>query len=154
MRAVYKSPIGLYEAIYERDTLLSLSFVPSGAILPPEDAFGREVFRQLDEYFAGTRRVFDLPIRMQGSDFQVKVWRGLMDIPYGETWCYGRLARHIGRPGASRAVGNANGKNRLNIIVPCHRVIRSDGSIGGYTGADTDTKRQLLMLEGAIMSRT
>lgn len=144
MRAVYKSPVGLYEAIYERDTLLSLSFAHSGAFLPPEDAFGREIFRQMDEYFAGARRVFDLPIRMQGSDFQLKVWRGLMDIPYGQTWNYGQLARHIGMPGASRAVGNANGRNRLNIIVPCHRVIKADGSLGGYTGAGQDVKKWLL----------
>lgn len=144
MRAVYQSPVGLYEAKYERDTLLSLSFAHSGAVLPPEDAFGREIFRQLDEYFGGTRQQFDLPIRMQGSDFQLKVWRGLMDIPYGEVWSYGQLARHIGMPGASRAVGNANGKNRLNIIVPCHRVIKADGSLGGYTGAGPDVKKWLL----------
>ncbi len=147
MRAVYQSPVGLYEANYERDTLLSLSFVHSGEVLLPSDPLGRELFRQLDEYFGGARQRFDIPIRMEGTDFQLRVWHGLLDIPYGETWSYGRLARHIGCPEAQRAVGGANGKNKLNIIVPCHRVIKADGSPGGYTGAGVGVKQWLLRHE-------
>src|SRR5215469_1705316 len=78
--------------------------------------------RQLEEYFAGWRRTFDLPLRPRGTAFQMRVWAGLRDIPFGELWSYGQLARHIGQPTASRAVGAANGRNPIPIIIPCHRV--------------------------------
>jgi AraC family transcriptional regulator of adaptative response / DNA-3-methyladenine glycosylase II len=103
--------------------------------------------RQLSEYFAGTRREFDLPLRLDGTPFQQRVWQSLTEIPYGETWSYGELAKRIGNPNASRAVGLANGSNPIAILVPCHRVIGADGSLTGY-GGGLDRKRWLLAHEG------
>ena len=90
--------------------------------------------RQLTEYFAGKRKVFDLPIRLNGTPFQQIVWKGLQQIPYGETLSYADLAHQIGRHKAARAVGNANHHNPLMIIIPCHRVVASNGEISGYAG--------------------
>ena len=103
----------------------------------------------LTEYMAGQRKTFDLPLVMMGTDFQKSVWRALLDIPYGETRSYGHIASALGRPGAARAVGRACGANPLPIIVPCHRVLASDGSPGGYTGGP-EWKHWLLKLEGAL----
>ena len=105
--------------------------------------------RQLEEYFAGRRRGFDLPLDLRGTDFQKRCWQELLKIPHGETRSYAEIARAIGNPAAVRAVGLANGKNPIAIIVPCHRVIGSDGSLTGY-GGGLDVKRQLLELEGAL----
>ncbi|CAN5816502.1 hypothetical protein BH11MYX2_BH11MYX2_03350 [soil metagenome] len=96
--------------------------------------------KQLAEYFASKRSTFDLPLAPDGTDFQRKVWRALETIPFGETWSYGELAKRIGNPTASRAVGAANGQNPLWIIVPCHRVIGADGSLTGYAGGMTAKK--------------
>ena len=104
---------------------------------------------QLDEYFAGTRRDFDLPLAPQGTDFQVKVWWKLATIPYGETISYAQLASRIDKPTAMRAVGAANGRNPLSIILPCHRVIGADGSLTGY-GGGLPIKVFLLKLEGSL----
>lgn len=103
---------------------------------------------QLDEYFAGVRTSFSLPLAPQGTAFQLSVWRALADIPYGETITYGELARRVGRPAAFRAVGQANGANPLPIVYPCHRVVAAGGRLGGY-GGGLETKRRLLALEGA-----
>jgi methylated-DNA-[protein]-cysteine S-methyltransferase len=103
--------------------------------------------RQLTEYFDGTRREFDLPLRLQGTVFQTRVWRELTEIPYGQTWSYGQLAQRIDKPSASRAVGLANGRNPISILVPCHRVIGADGSLTGY-GGGIERKRWLLVHEG------
>jgi methylated-DNA-[protein]-cysteine S-methyltransferase len=103
--------------------------------------------RQLNEYFAGTRREFDLPLRSQGTQFQQRVWRELAAIPYGQTWSYGDLAARIGKPSASRAVGLANGRNPISILVPCHRVIGANGSLTGY-GGGLERKQWLLEHEG------
>ncbi len=105
-----------------------------------------EACRQLREYFAGDRRDFDLPLQLSGTEFQVSVLEALQDIPYGETTSYGEIARRIGRPRAVRAVGAANGRNPLPIVVPCHRVIGSDGDLTGF-GGGLDTKEALLRLE-------
>ena len=105
--------------------------------------------RQLEAYFAGELREFDLPLAPEGSEFQLRVWEELRAIPYGETISYGELARRVGDPGAARAVGLANGKNPLPVIVPCHRVIGSDGSLTGF-GGGLDRKRRLLELEAGI----
>jgi methylated-DNA-[protein]-cysteine S-methyltransferase len=110
-----------------------------------DDAF-TGVAAQLDEYFAGERTTFDVPMRVDGTDFQRRVWTELCGIPYGETISYGELARRVGRPKGPRAVGQANGRNPIAIIVPCHRVLASNG-IGGYGGGLT-CKRALLALEG------
>jgi methylated-DNA-[protein]-cysteine S-methyltransferase len=105
-----------------------------------------EAVRQLSEYFAGTRRQFDLPLDFRGTDFQKSVWEALLTIPTGETRSYAEIAAQIGRPSACRAVGAANGKNPISIIAPCHRVIGSDGSLTGFAGG-LEGKKYLLELE-------
>lgn len=122
---------------------------------PAEAAFGpREpgalpaVVEQLGEYFAGERTAFDLPLKLDGTPFQRAVWAALREIPYGETTTYGELARRLGRPAASRAVGMANGRNPVGVIVPCHRVVGAAGDLTGY-GGGLDRKRRLLDLERA-----
>lgn len=102
--------------------------------------------RQLEEYFAGVRQNFDLPLDPGGTDFQRRVWRALLDIPYGKAISYRELAQRVDRPKGFQAVGQANGKNPLPILIPCHRVIAADGSLGGYSGG-LDRKRFLLDLE-------
>jgi len=112
---------------------------------PREDAF-EDVVAQLTEYFAGTRRRFDLPLAPEGTPFQQRVWKALLDIGYGETISYGELASRIGRKSASRAVGLANGSNPLPIVIPCHRVIGANGKLTGY-GGGLPIKERLLALE-------
>jgi methylated-DNA-[protein]-cysteine S-methyltransferase len=127
---------GLYLAAHERCRQPDPSWVEDPAPLAA-------VAGQLDEYFAGTRTTFDVDVDLEGTPFQVEVWTALCAIPYGETISYGELARRIGRPAAVRAVGSANGRNPVSIIVPCHRVIGADGSLTGY-GWGTDRKSWLL----------
>lgn len=105
-----------------------------------------EVIHQLEEYFSGGRTRFDLPVTLFGTDFQRRVWAALREIPYGETVSYGQLADRLGQPTASRAVGLANGKNPIGIIVPCHRVVGADGALTGY-GGGIGRKRFLLDFE-------
>jgi len=121
----------------------------SAAADPGDRAVLATARRQLDEYFDRRRRRFDLPLGPVGTDFQLEVWDALSAIPYGETISYGELARRVGRPRASRAVGQANGANPLAIVVPCHRVVASGGGIGGY-GGGLPAKRTLLALEGVV----
>lgn len=106
----------------------------------------RDARRQLEEYFAGARKDFDLPLRLEGTEFQVSVLEALQKIPYGQTVSYGEIAKRIGRPKAVRAVGAANGRNPIPIVVPCHRVIGSSGDLTGF-GGGLDTKEALLRLE-------
>ena len=115
-----------------------------------EPAALEEPARQLAEYFAGERRDFDLPLEPAGTPFQLRVWKMLRDIPYAETINYGQLANRIGNPNASRAVGLANGRNPISIVVPCHRVIGARGALTGYAGG-LDRKRALLVHEGALL---
>jgi O-6-methylguanine DNA methyltransferase len=105
--------------------------------------------RELEEYFAGGRREFTFPLDLRGTEFQVACWRALLAIPYGETRTYADIARAVRRPQGFRAVGMANNRNPIAIVVPCHRVIASDGSLCGY-GGGLDIKRKLLELEGAL----
>ena len=105
--------------------------------------------RQLDEYFEGQRRVFDVALAPQGTAFQRQVWKALQEIPFGETITYAELARRVGNPGAARAVGQANGANPIAIIIPCHRAVAASG-IGGY-GGGLAIKRRLLALEGVLL---
>ncbi|MGF1722026.1 methylated-DNA--[protein]-cysteine S-methyltransferase [Vibrio kyushuensis] len=109
----------------------------------------KETITQLDEYFSQKRKEFSLPIASQGTDFQQQVWRALCKIPYGESWSYQQLAEKIENPKAVRAVGLANGKNPVSIIVPCHRVIGKSGKLTGYAGG-IDVKKSLLKLEGIL----
>ncbi len=111
-----------------------------------DDALLGDARRQLTEYFAGERTTFDLPLRPAGAPFQLRVWDALRRIPYGETASYGELARELGHPTAARAVGAANGRNPIAIVVPCHRVIGANGSLTGYAGG-LECKRALLDLE-------
>jgi methylated-DNA-[protein]-cysteine S-methyltransferase len=127
---------------------------------PAEETFGEpddtpfaEVSDQLAAYFAGRRTTFDLPMTMAGTPFQQRVWASLREIPHGETITYGQLAERIGQPAAVRAVGLANGKNPIGIIVPCHRVVGSTGSLVGY-GGGLDRKRHLLAFERKVSGST
>jgi methylated-DNA-[protein]-cysteine S-methyltransferase len=113
-----------------------------------DDDWFASIAQQLEEYFGGGRTRFDVPLRLSGTEFQQQVWSALRDIPYGETISYGELARRVGNPAAVRAVGLANGRNPVAIIVPCHRVIGADGSLTGY-GGGLERKAWLLDLEAA-----
>ncbi|MBT2383429.1 methylated-DNA--[protein]-cysteine S-methyltransferase [Streptomyces sp. ISL-11] len=113
---------------------------------PRDDAPFTEALRQLTAYFTGESARFDLPLHLAGTPFQRRVWAGLQEIPYGRTLSYGELAERLGAPNASRAVGLANGRNPIGIIVPCHRVIGSTGGLTGY-GGGLDRKRRLLAFE-------
>lgn len=104
---------------------------------------------ELNEYFSGRRRTFDFPLDLRGTPFELACWRALLAIPYGETRTYSHIARAVGKPNAFRAVGMANNRNPVAIVVPCHRVIASDGTLCGY-GGGLDVKRRLLELEGAV----
>ena len=114
-----------------------------------DDAVLSSTRTQLQQYFAGARREFDLPLAPHGTAFQMQCWRTLALIPWGQTWSYGQMARHMGQASAMRAVGAANGRNPLPIVLPCHRVIGADGSLTGF-GGGLPTKRFLLELEGAL----
>ena len=117
-------------------------------LLPGESPLFDRLRNELQEYFAGRRRSFDLPLMYPGTDFQRRVWQELLRIPYGITRNYGDIARELGKPGASRAVGRANGLNRIAILIPCHRIINADGGLGGY-GGGLWRKLRLLETEGA-----
>ena len=111
-----------------------------------------DAMAQLQSYFAGKLRSFDLPLDPQGTDFQRSAWTALLDIPYGETRSYSDIARAIGRPKAVRAVGAANGQNPISIVIPCHRVVGSNGDLTGF-GGGLDVKQQLLTLEGSLSQK-
>jgi methylated-DNA-[protein]-cysteine S-methyltransferase len=150
----FESPIGRLLLTSDGTALTGLYMEPSrkaqctdGWIEDVSVAPLSATVRQLTEYFDGTRREFDLPLRLQGTVFQTRVWRELTEIPYGQTWSYGQLAQRIDKPSASRAVGLANGRNPISILVPCHRVIGADGSLTGY-GGGIERKRWLLVHEG------
>jgi methylated-DNA-[protein]-cysteine S-methyltransferase len=117
----------------------------------PDDGPFAQAREQLDEYFAGRRTTFDVPLTMSGSPFQRRVWRALQEIPYGETISYGELAHRVGEPATPRNVGAANGRNPISVIVPCHRVIGADGSLVGY-GGGLERKRILLDLEAGVLA--
>jgi methylated-DNA-[protein]-cysteine S-methyltransferase len=153
------SPIGRLLLAGDDTALRLLWFVTGRHVATPDPSWieaphaFRDVAAQLHAYFAGRLRAFDVPVEPGGTPFQSRVWRALQDIPYGETESYGALARRIGDPKAVRAVGLANGANPISIIIPCHRVIGSNGSLTGY-GGGLPTKRALLSLEqgqGALL---
>ena len=116
------------------------------------DAVLRETARQLDQYFAGKRKLFELPLDPPGTQFQRRVWRKLVAIPYGKTLSYSELARRVGKPEAFRAVGAANGQNPISVIIPCHRVLGKNGDLTGY-GGGLPLKRRLLELEGCTTGK-
>ncbi len=145
--AIYHAPVGELVITYQDGAVIALKRADATAL--PEDApnaLTEAVCRQLDEYFAGTRTTFDFPLRLQGTPFQEKVWAALRDIPYGETCSYQQIAQAIGQPKACRAVGMANHRNPIYIVVPCHRVVGANGALTGY-GGGLDMKKALLELE-------
>ncbi|MFE0425062.1 methylated-DNA--[protein]-cysteine S-methyltransferase [Streptomyces sp. NPDC058953] len=149
---VIDSPYGPLTLV-ATDGVLSALYMTEQRHRPADETFGGratepfgETIRQLDAYFARELTEFDLPMRLLGTDFQRRVWERLLGIPYGETLTYGELAEDLGNPNASRAVGLANGKNPISIIVPCHRVIGSTGNLIGY-GGGLDRKQRLLAFE-------
>ena len=135
------SDVGLTMILFESEDPTEID-----ATLDSSDPVLRAAAAQLGEYFAGNRREFDLPLDLEGTDFQKEAWLALADVPYCETTSYGEQARAIGRPGAFRAVGAANGKNPVPIVLPCHRIVGADGSLTGFAGG-LDTKQQLLVHE-------
>ncbi len=150
------SPVGPLRVAADASGLVALVFPRNRHPARGADAWRegdstllRDARRQLAEYFAGRRRTFDLPLSPRGTEFQRRVWMALATIPYGETLSYAQLAAKLGSPSASRAVGAANGRNPLPIVLPCHRVIGADGSLTGF-GGGLPTKQFLLKLEGAL----
>ena len=143
---IYHSPVGDIQLDYENGAVTALKNADADAQSDEPNALTELVFRQLDEYFAGTRKTFDFPYRLHGTAFQEKVWAALREIPYGETRSYKDIAEAIGHPKAFRAVGMANHANPIFIAIPCHRVIGANGSLVGY-GGGLEMKRALLDLE-------
>ena len=149
-----KSPVGQLKLVANSNALVAVLWEKERPnrvkldemSLDPQHTILIEAERQLSEYFAGKRTQFDLPLQPDGTEFQKKVWRALREIPFGENKSYQDLARAVGSPKASRAVGAANGKNPLSIVVPCHRVIGANGALTGFAGG-LETKATLLALE-------
>lgn len=143
----YGTPFGDFYIGYNEQAIVEFSPNPETYEDVPSD-LSRLAAMQLDQYFRGDRREFDLPIEVAGTGFQMKVWHALVNIPYGEVRTYGEIAAAVGNPKACRAVGMANNRNPIGIIIPCHRVVAADG-IGGY-GWGVDMKKALLELESKI----
>ncbi|MEU1014567.1 methylated-DNA--[protein]-cysteine S-methyltransferase [Streptomyces sp. NPDC005900] len=156
LHTVLDSPYGPLTLV-ATDGVLSGLYMTEQRHRPAQETFGDrdpapfgEAISQLQAYFAGELKEFDLPLRLDGTPFQRLVWDELLRIPYGEIRTYGELAGLLGRPGASRAVGLANGKNPISVIVPCHRVVGANGNLTGY-GGGLDRKQQLLAFEGGAL---
>jgi methylated-DNA-[protein]-cysteine S-methyltransferase len=155
-----KSPVGKLKLVASSKALVAVLWeeerpnrVKLGMMnLDPQHPILIEAERQISEYFAGERIDFDLPLQLDGTEFQKKVWQALREIPFGKTKSYLDLARAVGSPEASRAVGAANGKNPLSIVVPCHRVVGADGALTGFAGG-LETKAALLALEARSVKR-
>jgi methylated-DNA-[protein]-cysteine S-methyltransferase len=146
------TPIGTLTLVASETGLRSVYFpgpVPELDAVEGDSPVLAEAARQLEEYFDGMRTTFDLPLDLHGTSFQVGAWRGLAEIPYGETVSYGEQARRLGKPEAVRAVGAANGRNPLPIVLPCHRVIGADGSLTGF-GGGLHVKQALLDHEAGV----
>jgi methylated-DNA-[protein]-cysteine S-methyltransferase len=156
--SVMNSPIGDLVLISNGEALTGLLMNVDKREVADSQAWQRNdgllapVRHQLEEYFAGERTEFDVPLEVNGTEFQKRAWEELRRIPYGETISYGEQARRMGKPAAIRAVGSANGQNRISIIIPCHRVIGTDGSLTGF-GGGIERKRTLLELEARVHSR-
>lgn len=145
----YLSPIGWLEIKTTETKLVSIEFVNDKRTSNTCD-YLKEVIQQLAEYFDGRRQAFDLRLDLSGTEFQIKAWKALLAIPYGNTWSYKQQAEFIKSPKGFRAVGGANGKNRIPIVIPCHRVISSDGNLGGFSSG-LDRKLWLLNHEKSVL---
>jgi methylated-DNA-[protein]-cysteine S-methyltransferase len=152
----FDSPIGELLLVGDGSALsrLSMQSAPRPRTIDPAWRRGDEPFEpireQLEEYFAGARHTFDVELALAGNAFELKVWDALLEIPYGETASYGQIATQLGDPAAARAVGLANARNPVAVIVPCHRVIGADGSLTGY-GGGLERKQFLLDLESGVL---
>ena len=146
----YETVLGDVTFVEEDGALLVISMKSDHGGKVTETPLIKDAFRQLSEYLIGERKEFDLPIRMRGTEFQKRVWRALLDIPYGETRSYKQIAEAIGNPKGVRAVGMANNRNQLLIVIPCHRVIGANGSLVGY-GEGLEMKEFLLRLEKRLV---
>ncbi len=149
---VMSSPVGKLTLVASKNGLVAIDLRNNAKqVVTAKDASAQSILlktkKQLEQYFAGKRTSFDVALDLVGTEFQVKAWRALCRIPFGKTITYGQQASNIKKPKAFRAVGSANGKNPIPIIVPCHRVVASDGSLGGYS-LGLKMKKQLLALEG------
>ena len=149
---VMSSPVGKLTLVASKNGLVAIDVRNNAKqVVTAKDASAQSILlktkKQLEQYFAGKRTSFDIALDLVGTEFQVKAWRALCRIPFGKTITYGQQASNIKKPKAFRAVGSANGKNPIPIIVPCHRVVASDGSLGGYS-LGLKMKKQLLALEG------
>lgn len=144
----YETMIGKLTITATNSLLMSIDFVEpdSKQVNVVETPFIKEVWKELEEYFIGVRKTFQIPLALKGTPFQQKVWKALMSIPYGKTMTYKQIAEAIGNPKAYRAVGMANNKNPIPIIIPCHRVIGSNGKLVGYAGG-LEIKEKLLKME-------
>jgi methylated-DNA-[protein]-cysteine S-methyltransferase len=145
---VVGSPVGPLELTADDESVIGIRFHATTPIAAPPVGLLTETANQLAAYFAGRLRTFDLPLNPAGTPFQLRVWAALRELPYGTTCSYADLAGRIGRPAAIRAVGAANGRNPIPIVIPCHRVIGRDGRLVGF-GGGLDAKRALLTMEGA-----
>lgn len=134
------------EIITENDKLKGINFVESCKETTKDDSFQKEIKKELMEYFEGKRKVFEIPLEVEGTEFQKKVWTEMAKIPFGERMSYGELAEKSGCPKGARAVGLACNKNKIPIIIPCHRVVGKNGNLTGFAGG-LDIKAQLLKLE-------
>lgn len=146
---VVDSPIGPLRVVATPEAVTAIEFHPFGGaeVVAEETPLLREAARQLETYFAGELTAFDLPLAPYGTEYQRRVWQALCEVAYGETVSYAEIARRLGQPaGASRAVGLANGRNPIPVVIPCHRVVGSDGTLTGYAGG-LERKRVLLDLE-------
>ena len=138
-----ESPLGFLEIRASSKGVTEVKFVKNAGLEINGSPLTEEAVKQLKEYFDGQRRTFEVKLDIKGTDFQLKVWKGLMDIPYGHTWSYKELASYIDNPKAIRAVGGANNKNPVSILIPCHRVIGANGKLVGY-GGGLEKKQWLL----------
>ncbi len=148
-KSYYKSPIGTLEIICENDKLVSLKLVDYCKKVNVETDFVKDIKSQLNEYFSGKRRVFNIKINPSGTNFQKLVWKELQNIPYGKTKSYSEVAEAIGNKNAQRAVGNACNKNPIMIIIPCHRVVSKNNNLGGYAYG-SEIKQKLLNIENGV----
>ncbi|MBR6621419.1 MAG: methylated-DNA--[Bacteroides sp.] len=143
----YDTIVGSVTFVEENGALIAITMKAFQDGIEKETMLIKKAHLQLQKYLMGERKIFDLPFKMKGTDFQVRVWKELLNIPYGETRSYKQIAEAIGNPKAMRAVGMANNQNKLLIVIPCHRVIGADGKLVGY-GEGLEMKEFLLRLEG------
>lgn len=146
---IYETKIGKILIVEEENKISQINILKEKEYIDgkrKETDLIKDAFRQLKEYLEGTRKIFDLPLQIQGTPFQIKVWEALRTIPYGETRSYEEISKQIGKEKAARAVGNANHNNKILIVIPCHRVIGKNKKLVGF-GAGLDVKEKLLEIE-------